>query len=86
MKIGFLGCGKIGRALLKQVADGDLGQVCFVQDPFAEEGAIHAAAPGVPVLRAADPELYAAADLVVETATAAALSDQLELSLQRSGL
>ena len=48
MKIGFLGCGKIGRALLKQVADGDLDQVCFVQDPFAEEGAIHAAAPGVP--------------------------------------
>ena len=86
MKIGFLGCGKIGRALLKQVADGDLGQVCFVQDPFAEEGAIHAAAPGVPVLRAADPALYAAADLVVETATAAALSDQLELILEHSDL
>lgn len=70
--VGFLGCGKIGRAVLKHVRE--LGcKVAFVQDPF-----LRAEQEDFPVIDRPDPELYAQADLVVECSTAAALRDSFD--------
>lgn len=71
-KVGFLGCGKIGRAVLKHVRE--LGcDVAFVQDPF-----LNADQEDFPVIDHPDPALYAQADLVVECSTAAALRDSFD--------
>lgn len=86
MEIGFLGCGKIGKTLLKEVQDQGYGHISFIQDPFADPDAFQALAPEVPVLREADPALYEKTDLVIETATADALSQQLDLILEHCDL
>ncbi len=66
--IGFLGCGKIGRAVLAHARERGC-PIAFVQSPSYE-----AEAPGeFPVLRNADRRIYQRADLVVECATAEAL-------------
>lgn len=70
-RIGFLGCGKIGRALLKHVRETG-HEVAFVQDIFYREPA------DFPVIEAPDPALYATADLIVECATADALKGSFD--------
>ena len=70
-RVGFLGCGKIGRAMLKHVREkGD--EVAFVQDIFFQGEA------DFPVIERPDPEVYANADLIVECATADALKQSFE--------
>ena len=71
-RIGFLGCGKIGRALMKHVLDNG-HQVAFVQDIYYAD-----AANGFPVIDRPDPAVYAGADLIVECATADALKQSFE--------
>jgi aspartate dehydrogenase len=78
--IGFLGYGKIGRAMMADVRQHDLATVAFIQDPFAKE------AGGIPVIPAADEALYRAADLVVECATADALQASAEMILRHANL
>ena len=51
MKIGMLGCGKIGKTLLKEICDHEYGEVIFVQDPAAEESVVSACAPGAKLIR-----------------------------------
>ena len=81
IKIGFLGCGKIGRALLEEAREIEDVQIGFVQDLFfPEEGA------GFPVLRRAEEEIYAACDLVIECATADVLKENVELILKHCDL
>lgn len=67
-KIGFLGCGKIGRALMRHAQEAGC-EIAFVQDPFFAEPS------SFPVVAKGCPELYEKADLIIECATAAALKE-----------
>ena len=86
MKIGMLGCGKIGKTLLKEIRDHEYGEVIFVQDPAAEESVVSACAPGAKLIREPEDDCYAQADLVIECATSAALKPNLERILKQSDL
>ena len=70
-KVGLLGCGKIGRAIMKRVLETG-HQISFVQDPFFRESA------DFPVITSPDSAVYDGTDLVVECATAAALKESFE--------
>ena len=61
--IGFLGCGKIGQALLAHVKEQGYGEGIFIEDPFVER-------QGEPVVRGIEEELYEKTQLIVECATA----------------
>ncbi|RVU97082.1 DUF108 domain-containing protein [Coriobacteriales bacterium OH1046] len=75
MRIGFLGYGKIGKAVAAHVVErGD--EVSFVQDPFVAE------AGGIPIVTEADPELLAGTDLVVECAMASVLKDNFDAIIE----
>lgn len=81
-KIGFLGCGKIGRRLLKEIQDKKLGEVVFIQDAYLKE----AKELPVPVIAEPDASLYKEADLIIECATSQALSDYIDLILKNCDL
>ncbi len=81
-KIGFLGCGKIGKALFREIRDSSLGEVIFVQDVCTAE----VGDPSIPMIREADEELYNKADLIIECATAGALQDSVDSILKNSDL
>lgn len=68
-RIGFLGCGKIGRAILDDVVKQALNTVSFVQDPNLDE----ASGLPCPIVRARDTALLEQTDLVVECAVASVL-------------
>ena len=78
-KIGFLGCGKIGQALLKHIKEKGYGQVVFIEDPFAD-------LPGEPVVRSPREELYGETELVIECCTADVLKEHIELILKHGRL
>ena len=76
MRIGFLGYGKIGKAVAAHViARGNA--VTFVQDPFVAE------AGDITVVAEADDALLADTDLVVECAMASALKDNFDAIIER---
>ena len=79
IKIGFLGCGKIGQALLKHAKEEGYADIIFIEDPYAK-------LPGEPVIRDADESLYEKTDLVVECATADVLKEHIEMILKHSNL
>lgn len=81
-KIGFLGCGKIGRRLLKEILEKKLGEVVFIQDAYLKD------TEGLPaaVITEPDEELYKRADLIIECATSQALSDHIDLILKNCDL
>ncbi|MBO5161585.1 MAG: DUF108 domain-containing protein [Lachnospiraceae bacterium] len=75
-RIGLLGCGKIGGMLLADILQGEKHQVTFIQDPFCgDQGQI-------PVVSKADPRLLEQTDLVIETATADVLKENIALILK----
>ena len=75
-RIGLLGCGKIGGMLLADILQGEKHQVTFIQDPFCgDQGQI-------PVVSKADPRLLEQTDLVIETATADGLKENIALILK----
>ncbi|MBP2656411.1 MAG: putative L-aspartate dehydrogenase [Firmicutes bacterium] len=80
-KIGFLGCGKIGKALLNYVIAIDDARVAFIQDPLfpAEEASC-------PVIRQTDSQFYRKADLIVECATADVLKANISTILDSCDL
>ena len=81
MKVGFLGCGKIGSAMLSALVEDGTHQVSFVQDPFIErEGRAY------PVTDEADETLLAGTDLVIESATADVLKKNVEAILKHCDL
>ena len=82
MNIGFLGCGTIGRAMLEDVRNRGHHQIAFVQDPFyiIEESDVY------PVVTKQDEALLAKTDLVIESATADALKENLDKILEYSDL
>ena len=79
-KIGFLGCGKIGKALLSHIESDQLAQVSFIQDPFYQEKA------SCPVIDSANETLLRDTDLVIECATADVLNANIEFILANCDL
>ena len=71
-RIGFLGCGKIGGALLHHVIGREDAQPAFIQDPL-----FPAAGAPCPVIAQADPQYYREADLIVECAIADVLKAEI---------
>lgn len=82
----MLGCGKIGKTLLKEISEKKYGDVIFIQDPSVEKEQIAAYAPEANLLRTPEDAWYAQADLVIECATSAALKPNLESILKQSDL
>ena len=79
MRIGFLGYGKIGKAVAAHVLErGD--EVAFVQDPFVTD------AGGAPIVSEADERLLAGADLVVECAMASVLKDNFDAIIEHCSI
>lgn len=80
-KIGFLGCGKIGSALVAEAEALENVQVVFVQDLVWEN-----AQADYKIIREPDEALYADCDLVIESATAAVLNENIEMILKHCDL
>ena len=78
-QIGFLGCGKIGKALLEQAKKLEGSSVVFVQDLLYEE-------ENLDIIREADEKTYEKCDLIIECATADVLKQHLELILKYADL
>lgn len=68
--LGFIGGGKIGKALIAHVHEKNYASIVFVEDPVAE-------IEGENVVRSEDPELYAETDLIIECAMASVLKEKL---------
>ena len=81
-RVAFLGCGKIGQAMLRHLLRQGEHTISFVQDPFfqKEEGM------DFPVVSQLDPALLEQTDLVVECATADVLKANFEAILSRCDL
>ncbi|GHV27477.1 L-aspartate dehydrogenase [Clostridia bacterium] len=79
--VGFLGCGTIGKAMVRHILDKRKHSVAFIQDPFYKESSL-----SCPVVSEAQDDLYAAADLVVECATADVLKQNIDICLRYSNL
>lgn len=81
-QIGFLGCGKIGKALAEHVLKQKSAGIVFIQDP----GFVNDLDLTCPVLQKADEALYQKVDLIIECATAGVLSEHLEFILRYADL
>lgn len=77
--IAFLGCGKIGQALLKHAKEEGYANIAFVEDPFVK-------LVGETVITAPDEKYYEKADLVIECATAGVLKEHIEMILVHADL
>lgn len=81
-RVAFLGCGKIGQAMLKHIQQNDLADLAFIQDPF-----FHSDDPApCPVVDRPDAAMYDGVDLVIECATSSVLSENLEMILSHADL
>lgn len=72
-KIGFIGGGKIGRAMIEHVLNEQSAEIAFVCDPFITDREIN----GVKVVSELKQSMYRDLDLVVECAEAGILADNL---------
>lgn len=81
-KIGFLGCGKIGQRLLKEIQQEKLGEVVFIQDAFFTPSDQMT----IPVVSQQDEALYRQADLIIECATSKALAENIDVILKHCDL
>ncbi len=71
-RIGFLGCGKIGKAIANDILSCGINTISFIQDPFyTNEGETISC----PVVCELDVSLLQGTDLVVETAMASTLKE-----------
>lgn len=80
-RIGFLGCGKIGNALLNEALQMKDIEVVFVQDPVYNKQF-----EDIRIIREADEELYARTDLIIECAVASVLKENIAVILKHSDL
>lgn len=72
-KVGFLGCGKIGGAILRDILEEKSAEISFIQVP------VYKGEPGTfPVIQDANPELLKQTDLVIEAAMADVLKANAE--------
>lgn len=81
-KLGFIGCGKIGRALMQEVVDKNLAEIVFIQD----KADITDGPGGIPIIQSGEEALYEKADLIVECAVAEVLYENVEMILKHCDL
>lgn len=81
IKVGFLGCGKIGKALLDQARHTENVSVSFIQDLFYSENECE-----IKVSKATVKENYEDTDLIVECATSSVLEENIEIILKNCDL
>ena len=81
-RVGFLGCGTIGKALVAHLSERTDAEVAFIQAPHYEKSP----QARYPVVRACDEALLKRTDLVVECANAQVLFDHLEAVLRHCDL
>ena len=79
-KVGFLGCGKIGSAILGDIREHNYAQVSFIQDPG------YSGADNAQVVSESKEELLEETDIVIETATAAVLKENVGIILKHCDL
>ncbi len=76
-RVGFLGCGKIGQAILTHIMKRGDTEITFIQDPYFQNVYdLHC-----PILSKPDLELLSNTDLVIECATADILKENFSLIL-----
>lgn len=80
-RVGFLGCGKIGGAMLSDLLAEGKHAISFVQDPFYK-----GEADVYPVVTGQDESLLKDTDLVIETATADVLKANVDGILKYADL
>jgi aspartate dehydrogenase len=80
-RIGFLGCGLIGRSMVDWLLEQNAYHISFVQDP-----ACNMDKPPFPIAKEQDEHLVAQSDLVVEAATADVLKANTSVILQHCDL
>ena len=81
-RIGFLGCGKIGKSLLQHALKrGDM-EISFIQDPFFK----NELGVDCPIIQKQDKELYRSSDLIIECSSADILKQNYEAILHNSDL
>lgn len=82
IKIGLLGCGKIGTAILNEIQKNHLAEVIFIQE---QEG-FACTDKDIRIIHTADEDVYREADLIIESATKAVLENSLDLILKHCDL
>lgn len=81
-KIGFLGCGKIGKSMVEHIKKKGTHQITFIQDPFLKcEGELKEK-----IIAKGLDSFYEGTDLIIESATADVLKENIELILKHSNL
>lgn len=80
-RVGFLGCGTIGGAMVQDLLERGQSQISFVQVSKAREGSFP-----YPVITAVDEGLLRQTDLVVESATADVLKAQFDQIIRHCDL
>ncbi|MHD0318230.1 aspartate dehydrogenase domain-containing protein [Fusobacterium sp. THCT1E2] len=81
-KVGFLGCGKIGKSMVEHIKKKGTHQITFIQDPFLKcEGELKEK-----IIAKGLDSFYEGTDLIIESATADVLKENIELILKYSNL
>lgn len=78
-KLAFLGCGKIGQALLTHAKEEGYAEIVFIEDPYAM-------IPDETVITSPDESYYKQANLVIECATADVLKQHIDMILENADL
>ncbi len=81
-KIGFLGCGKIGGAIFKDLQGNKNVEITFIQDPFLDKNVY----TGIQVVDQVNEGLLSETDIVIECATATVLIDNMDKILKYSDM
>lgn len=80
-KVGFIGYGKIGSALVKTVKESSVGTVAFVKDPFFNDQEA-----SFPIIKDWAEIQEKDVDVVIEVATADVLKDSMESVLMQADI
>lgn len=81
-RIGFIGCGKIGKKIMQHVLQRSDMEISFIQAPSFKDGESLVC----PIISGQDAELYRSSDLIVECANPLAVKENYELALNNTNL
>ncbi len=77
MRVGFLGCGKIGQSILTDLSKRSNIEISYIQDPFYQNERYN-------VIKKSDKNLLEPTDLVIESAMSDVLKENMDEILQYS--
>lgn len=82
-KIGLIGYGKIGRKLVSEIKEKNLGEIVFIQDTYVTEDSNY---PELSFVTEGSDMVYERADLIIECAVAGVLYENIENILKSCDL